>query len=261
MESRISRLLTARGSPTPMLIPSHAVHIFQLQLKGWLRTNCKFGSFKVNPIHQRVVVLVTDLLQGDGVLVPMDSFSAEQHQDKELVELIDYLERGVLPFDSARSKRIVLLRPHYSLVNDVLYLVESKNKGHCKLRAVVPRHLRTRLMEEHHRGKMGGHFSGSRMFKVLSSRWWWEGMHRYCVQYMRNCPECSIVTGGGKTRRPPLHPIPDKALPNYWSRYYGSASHSRRKSTRYSLSGLFNEVAYGVSSPRSAIPAPSKTDS
>ena len=33
-------------------------------------------------------------------------------------------------------------------------------------------------------------------------------MHRDCVQFARNCPECAIVSGGGKVAKPPLHPIP-----------------------------------------------------
>ena len=27
-------------------------------------------------------------------------------------------------------------------------------------------------------------------------------------QFARSCPECAIVSGGGKVLRPPLHPIP-----------------------------------------------------
>ena len=63
-------------------------------------------------------------------------------------------------------------------------------------------------MEESHRGKMGGHFSGSRLYNVLARHWWWENMYSDVLQYCRSCPECAIVSGGGRQRRPPLHPIP-----------------------------------------------------
>ena len=72
----------------------------------------------------------------------------------------------------------------------------------------VPKHLRCKLMEEYHRGPMGAHFSGNRLFAVLSSRWWWQGMHRDGVHFTRNCPECTTVSGGGRVCMPPLHPIP-----------------------------------------------------
>ena len=63
-------------------------------------------------------------------------------------------------------------------------------------------------MEESHRGPMGAHFSGNRLFNTLARHWWWEGMFSEAVQYARNCPECATVSGGGRVTRPPLHPIP-----------------------------------------------------
>jgi len=35
-------------------------------------------------------------------------------------------------------------------------------------------------------------------------------MYASTIRYARNCPECAIVTGGGKAHRPPLYPIPVK---------------------------------------------------
>ena len=62
-------------------------------------------------------------------------------------------------------------------------------------------------MEEHHKGPMGSHFSGNKLFKTMSHHWWWPGMHKDLVQFARNCPECLIVSGGGHLRKPPLHLI------------------------------------------------------
>ena len=63
-------------------------------------------------------------------------------------------------------------------------------------------------MEESHSGPMGGHFSGNRLFNALSRHWWWEGMYSDVTHYAKNCPECAIVSGGGRVNRPPLHPNP-----------------------------------------------------
>ena len=35
-------------------------------------------------------------------------------------------------------------------------------------------------------------------------------MHGDAVRFARNCPECTIVSGGGRVCWPPLHPIPVK---------------------------------------------------
>ena len=73
---------------------------------------------------------------------------------------------------------------------------------------MVPKHIHKRVIEENHRGKFGGHFSGDRVFKSLISNWWWEGTYKDIYVYVKNCPECTVVCGGGKVQRPPLCPIP-----------------------------------------------------
>ena len=65
-----------------------------------------------------------------------------------------------------------------------------------------------KVMNESHRGPMTTHFSGNRLFNTLARHWWWEGMFPDTVHYVRNCPECVMVSGGGKVEKPPLHPIP-----------------------------------------------------
>ena len=87
-------------------------------------------------------------------------------------------------------------------------LVDTKNHPSPRVRAAIPRHLCINLMEEHHWGPMGSHFSGDRLFSTLALHWWWEGMHWDAVQFVKNCPECAIVRGGGRATIPPLHPIP-----------------------------------------------------
>ena len=36
----------------------------------------------------------------------------------------------------------------------------------------------------------------------------WEGMYADSIRYAKNCPECAIVSGVGRQKPPPLHPIP-----------------------------------------------------
>ena len=153
-------------------------------------------------------VIIEELLQQGGMLAQVDSLAAEQRQDPELVEIVEYVAKGTLPADPNRFRKIVLLSPQFSLIDDALFLADTSGRRNLRVRAAVPRHLRTQLMEEHHRGPLGSHFSGKRLFSTLSRGWWWEGMHRDTVQFVRNCPECAIVRGGGRVYRPPLHPIP-----------------------------------------------------
>ena len=98
----------------------------------------------------------------------------------------------------------------YTLVHimedDTLFFLDP-GQGQRK-RAVVPSHLREQILDEGHRAVLGGHFSGKRTYSVLVRHWWWEGRHADTLRFVRNCPECAVVTGGGRPGRPPLHPIP-----------------------------------------------------
>ncbi len=67
---------------------------------------------------------------------------------------------------------------------------------------------RRRILEENLSPVMGGHFSGKRMYTALVCHWWWDGMYADTLRFARNCPECAIVTGGGRPHRPPSHAIP-----------------------------------------------------
>ena len=91
-------------------------------------------------------------------------------------------------------------------MDDILFYIDTKHQS--KRRAVVPEHIRKRVMEETHGGTLGGHYPGNRLYNTLARHWWWEGMYLDAIRYSKSCPECAIVSGGGKQYRPPLHPIP-----------------------------------------------------
>ena len=120
-----------------------------------------------------------------------DSFASEQRRDMDLREIIDFLEKGALPTDDGRARKISLRDP----------------KSKTQKRAVVPKQLRTPILRETHSGSYGGHFSGQRLHHALMERWWWEGMFNDSLSFAKSCPECAIVTGGSRASRPPLHPI------------------------------------------------------
>ena len=87
------------------------------------------------------------------------SFAEDQRQGPHLRELITYLERGVLPVDEARGRKLVLQGTQFSLVDDAVYFIDPKAKG--LKRAAVPQHLQHQIMKEAHGGSMGGHFAGA----------------------------------------------------------------------------------------------------
>lgn len=136
----------------------------------------------------------------------VDSFSQEQLKDPEILELKDYLSKGIVPTDEQRAHKLVAQAPLFAVVDDVVYFLDSR-KGSIK-RCVVPSHMRTTIMEENHGGQMAGHFSGERLYKLLRRHWWWPRMYTDVIEHGRSCPECAIVNSSGQVNVPLLHPIP-----------------------------------------------------
>jgi hypothetical protein len=140
--------------------------------------------------------------------VQNECFAPEQQKDTEIKEIIDYVALGDLPKDDKRARRIALQWSMFTIEDEVLFYLDPKQQHRKQI--VVPKHLHQQVLEEHHASVMGGHFSGKKMYSALCRHWWWDGMYRDTQKFASNCPQCIIVTGGGRPRRPPLHPIPVK---------------------------------------------------
>jgi len=130
----------------------------------------------------------------------------EQRKDPSISAIIDYLEKNQLPSDTKQSRVIAAKAHSYCVVDGILYLINGK-KRKCRL-AIVPQQLRLQVMKQYHGGPFGGHYSGNRLYNVLSSQWYWDGMYTDAVKFCRSCPQCAIVSGGERNRKQPLHPIP-----------------------------------------------------
>ena len=134
------------------------------------------------------------------------TLATEQERDPDVLELRSFIERGILPPDEVRARKMALQQSSFALVDGVLYFVDPKRGN--RRRAVVPELMKERLLEETHAGPYGAHFSGQRMFSVLVHNWWWDGMFSDATRYGKRCPECVVTTGVGRRLKPPLHPIP-----------------------------------------------------
>ena len=129
----------------------------------------------------------------------MEQSNSKLIKDPKLKEIIDYLGRKCLPDDQIRDgdSRI-------SLYTDLYYIDPRRDS---RRRVAVPQHLREKLLEETHRGTYGGYFSGERIYKALVLHWWWDGMYADTIAFCKRCPECAIVTGGGRQCKPLLQRI------------------------------------------------------
>ena len=140
----------------------------------------------------------------DGDSIP--TLVMEQVRDPHVQELLQFIQHGRLPTNDVQARKLALQHSLFAIVDGVLYYIDPKRDN--RKRAVVPKSLQQRLLEETHSGPFGAHFSGQRMFNTLVSNWWWEHMFTDTVNYAKSCPECAITTGFGRRVKPSLHPIP-----------------------------------------------------
>ena len=76
---------------------------------------------------------------------PRDSFVMEQAKDPAVHELLQFIERGHLPEDDHRARKIAFQQSLFAVVEGVLYYVDPKRNNHR--RVVVPGHLQRRILE------------------------------------------------------------------------------------------------------------------
>jgi len=95
-----------------------------------------------------------------------NGISQEQLKYQTLRPIILYLKDGTLPEDVKLAKKVMVQSTVYTICNDVLYYVGSKQMETG--RVVVPQHLHQKIM---HDGQLAGHFLGPRFYKSLVKYW------------------------------------------------------------------------------------------
>ena len=98
------------------------------------------------------------------------SLKDEKKKDPRVMELIQYLEDGILSRDEKQSPRVVAWSTLFVLVDGVLFYIDHK-RDHQK-RSMVSEHLRESIMQSVPGGPFSGHFSGYQLFKVFLRKWW-----------------------------------------------------------------------------------------
>ena len=136
---------------------------------------CTAGEVDLDARVMQIVAmkdsLVSELLVADPLLEENASdFHLEQRKDARLRQICEYLENGLLPEHVEESKKITSQSMYFQIIYHVLYFIDPW-KRNCR-RVAVPRHLQQQILLENHGGVMAGHFSGVRLYEMLSQKWW-----------------------------------------------------------------------------------------
>ena len=149
-------------------------------------------SVQISQLESSNAPTITELLDVDPATlgIPQNiDLACEQMKDSSVNEMIQFLTNGTLPDDPQHSRKIAAQAPSFTIVDNILYYLDSATKKDRK-RCVVPSHLRQQVMEEYHSGPLSGHFSGEKLYKTLVHRWWWQGMYTDVLNHCSSCPVC-----------------------------------------------------------------------
>jgi len=106
------------------------------------------------------------------IATPVDGLRERQRNDQELMDIINLLEKGILPDDQKLAKQLALTKSQYMLQDDVLYHVESDGT----LRVIPPKDSRQNLFRQVHEGVFGAHLRDAKIYSELKRHYWWPEM-------------------------------------------------------------------------------------
>ncbi|GFU95970.1 hypothetical protein TNCV_253211 [Trichonephila clavipes] len=86
---------------------------------------------------------------------------------------------------------------------DTPSIVEKMSSNTCQLREgeegnieseeaqlVVPSHERILILKNHHDAPMAGHYGAEGTYTRIAKNYYWTGMRKYIIDYVKNCPDC-----------------------------------------------------------------------
>ena len=112
--------------------------------------------------------------------------------------IIDYLRTGHFPASMSKEarKRLAHKAIPYQMIHNRLYRLSKDDR----LRQVLIADQSRAILQELHKGNVGGHFSPDiTVQKILDAEYWWPTLFRDTVDYCRACHGCQMTGGLPKT--------------------------------------------------------------
>ena len=132
--------------------------------------------------------------------VDTTELSALQRQESEFLPIFQYLEEGVLPKNEKHARRLILERPHFSIIEGVLHYENPDLPGLTRI--AFPSGLQQKLLQEAHAGRFAGHFADRKIYTSLRKRYWWDNMRADVRHFCHSRLTCATRKGPGRKVRP-----------------------------------------------------------
>ena len=162
-------------------------------------------SGKANANADALSRLVTAKPREKGLPDPMEvheitDISEAQRADAELRPFINFLEKGKLPVNADKSRKVVGMSRFLEVENGVLYYLWEPAGGRYKQvmrrQIAVPESYKHDVMQECHDSSLtGGYLGVTKTYLKIKERYWWPDMYKEVKAYVKGCLECQQRKG------------------------------------------------------------------
>ena len=135
-----------------------------------------------------------------------------QRQDKDLSDIIQYLEFSTLPVSDNKARSLLLtIESYYLNENGILCHLWTPGKRRAQTlvsQVVVPSSLRHEILVACHDDPTAGHLSTLKTYEKVRARYFWNGMFKDIEHWCHSCIDCAMKKIPRGKRKAPLLPIP-----------------------------------------------------
>ena len=149
------------------------------------------------------------------------SLKREQRLSRETRELIEYLEKDILPEQKHFASQIMNKSKDFLLIENVLVHINHrlwKKYGDISLQLVIPETWIYKTLSHFHDDPLAGHLGAVKMLSSMTSRVYWKSMASDVQKFVNTCNTCMKAKRAVKNRTSPmtLH-TPAPAIFSEWN--------------------------------------------
>ena len=148
----------------------------------------------------------------DQPIPSIQSLHKLQRQDKDLSDIIQYLEVATLPASDTKARSLLLSIDSYYLdENGILCHLWSPGKRRAQSicsQVVIPASLRHEILVSCHDDPTVGHLGVLKTYEKVCVRYFWHGVFKDIEHWCNSCVDCAMKKIPRGKRKAPLLPIP-----------------------------------------------------
>ena len=135
------------------------------------------------------------------------SLKREQRLSRETRDIIDYLEKDILPDNSTFASQIMNKSKDFLLIENVLVHINHrlwKKFGDISLQLVIPETWVNKTLSHFHDDPLAGHLGAVKMLSAMSPRVYWKSMVSDIQKFVNTCNTCMKAKRAIKNKFSPM---------------------------------------------------------